>query len=1382
MSELDKILSLAQRQGEFGARRTFSLESSRALEKLRRFALPNPHQYILELVQGLVANEANILSFSLGAYEFTLSTCQSGRGFPASRLQRLFEAIFATNSEGKDADLRGLAMAFNTLNKLRVQKIRVETGDGTLQGSSFWEIENGKTELGALPSAVKGTEIVIGGGQRDPKLEEGLLRDHCMSSHVPIMVNGQNVSSNRLEKYPLPFGYRNCLRFDEGDLYGTIGQNSLERAANFKLMVHGVHLWTFEIPDYPDAAQLGGIICFNRLQKTADSADAVRDEVWAELWGRLRPYADFVLGKSAAVVPAQVHVVGDLEPVLLRHLRKRLEGVFALVLVDAVSTDIEKARANIIAELLDGLALVVSDSLRGVVKSLVGPHVNLVAPCLRDSSVIAFFNQERAVVPSHFAGKKPLSNLELGEFEQGGESVHQGKVFASAYYSRNSRSSLNGTVVRFVSFGRKLWEGVVLGAHRGVFVEAEFASMTPEQLTSRFAAEELAEWLLHSWEKELDIYVENEVKVMLAAGVKPFSAPAHEVMAQLEAGFSLGYRKRGTRLYPHFTNWSNRGLGPARFKVFQTVAGGTLSLHDLPRLIDRNLGLIYLVRAKEDALEPTFGVDLRGLKLDQILLVDTITENCLSTIAGEASIVQVDARDVLAEVDGLVLRDVAFGMRSYAKRTLPAERMDGRVLIAEEVRPHIEDLLSPLFGAVAEFRQTFSGENAARALELEGKGAPPADLVEWLRHAVRHLQWAAVHVASFSVSLELQEKLRSFPLFATTEGTLVSFDQLTRRERVHGFVPVMEGVAEDLLSVVLKSPRASAQLPDEERFVLAMSSFVVHILSPHIKLGTAVIEERFRPTTSVDEGGLLVVEHLKGEVQGTVGVVDQKGEAIVAISRPGVPAEWVSGQIGGLSLFGRLFLPENVSFDAALLDVRQRLFQKMERLAGSYPDVSAEAKKKDRAIAALLKYIASHLRLTAHKGQARFQIHDADAKRVAEQLMLSRSGMNSRNVMGFLRVLESFPGKPMEFDHSDDVNMILRSFGEKLWDFVIENKIRPAGERRFLVESPVDYAEQVRDALLSRIDSQPPVKPEPVLDSKPAFATESLPQTSPVLSREALVSRPTRTPEAVVAKEAAPKAFPPVPAPIGGMDSLAEIEARTRLRTELDRRWALLRTHRGEEHASVSKPEPVKDSLTLRSESEPELPWLCDNPVVGIEPNGAVCPRTLARVIAYWIFTLSGTTRRVEWTTVHFRAVTRNRRGVAIEQMIPSFPNAVRGYEVPMDETLRLGGQKYSSSSEKWVARAYAQAGDERTARLAVVFNAHADLVKQALANQAALTRFFPTLLLAAFSAANYRYTSILAEHEEAFQEAVLQRLIASEPYFSVKELEGTAPLYLGVV
>src|SRR5690606_32844108 len=117
----------------------------------------------------------------------------------------------------------------------------------------------------------------------------------------------------------------------------------------------------------------------------------------------------------------------------------------------------------------------------------------------------------------------------------------------------------------------------------------------------------------------------------------------------------------GGRLSPGLSFSLLRPAGnfdPFSLPLLRTVSGMPLSLSELALMCDETGGLVY-------GTIPEVPADLDDLDPDLILALDASTERILIGLIGEAGYVRIDARDVLAETDGIRVRDVALGLLEY---------------------------------------------------------------------------------------------------------------------------------------------------------------------------------------------------------------------------------------------------------------------------------------------------------------------------------------------------------------------------------------------------------------------------------------------------------------------------------------------------------------------------------------------------------------------------------------------------------------------------------------------------------------------------------------------------------------------------------------------
>ena len=145
MSSIDEVIARSRQAGSFSERQRFTVARAEAIRKMRQFALADPYYFGLELIQAAIANGATYVDIEAKRTSFTLSYV--GGGFDHESLAQLFDFLFASKAELAYSDLRQLALGVNALQLFAPKLISIESGDGTLAGTSRIEIEP-KHDLG----------------------------------------------------------------------------------------------------------------------------------------------------------------------------------------------------------------------------------------------------------------------------------------------------------------------------------------------------------------------------------------------------------------------------------------------------------------------------------------------------------------------------------------------------------------------------------------------------------------------------------------------------------------------------------------------------------------------------------------------------------------------------------------------------------------------------------------------------------------------------------------------------------------------------------------------------------------------------------------------------------------------------------------------------------------------------------------------------------------------------------------------------------------------------------------------------------------------------------------------------------------------------------
>lgn len=289
MSEIDALLARSRAPGTFVERRRFTLSRDRAIEKLREFALRDPHQYVLELVQAAVFSEARWIAVDVTPTRL-LFAWVGGRPLPEDGLADIFDYLFASHTDAETRPMVQLAIALNAILQRKPKLLRIESGDGTVDGTVRLDLDRkGNAVLGSPEEYLAGTYLLVEfGGRWLPRFPQGglteearLIEERCRYTPVPILLNGS-----------APFGYRSSRRlrlpvgdsqvpFDDGVRRGVLAFPV--RAAEEEevhIVVGGVWVTSAPAAELTGGPGLTGVICDDGLRKTADQSDIVRDRAW----------------------------------------------------------------------------------------------------------------------------------------------------------------------------------------------------------------------------------------------------------------------------------------------------------------------------------------------------------------------------------------------------------------------------------------------------------------------------------------------------------------------------------------------------------------------------------------------------------------------------------------------------------------------------------------------------------------------------------------------------------------------------------------------------------------------------------------------------------------------------------------------------------------------------------------------------------------------------------------------------------------------------------------------------------------------------------------------------------------------------------------------
>lgn len=1067
MAAIDEVIARARQGGAgFSERKQFKLARRRAIEKLRRFALADPYFYILEIIQAAIAGGADFVDIACAEGEVLISW--TGGVLREDELAQLFDFLFASKERLDLAHVRSLALGVNALLLFEPEQVVIESGDGTPDGTARMVVRSGaeSVEVGRGQGELRGTyvraskldreKVGVETGRKggdDGGLEFATIELRCLAAPVPLVFNGQSMFGWSRQRVPKLFGYQKVRTFDEGDLYGSIGLRGPGGQASFQLLTHGVWVQSYQYILIP-GHQFGGVICFDRLHKTVDHSGFVQDDRFTEMWLRLRPHAEALLG-GKEVEGNKITSAGGLaySPNQLRELLREQPRVVVLAPYegDSDATSLPIWRANTIARALDAELLRVPDTQVSAVRVLGTRELLLWRPHVGDGEDQEFYSQPPLELPtSHLlpSVQLPAPSLDklvsglVGELAQApansvwaeswtrvlddmrdsgrlaveareGTLVERvtaqlrvalgetGAISATLWTPIDPGEAAGGLLVRVTTTGRLLDQRFFVSAYPGRILDVELPTAQPSTMRRHSMALGIAEAFA---ELAVPVLREQDRRALAGLGVGKMTpdSPAARLALQVLSRVTVT-RLRGARpgrMSPGLSFSLLRpiaGADPFSLELLRTVSGRPLSLRALALLCDETAGLVYGTIAEVPA-------DLDGLDTDRILALDAASERTLIGLLGEASYVRVDVRDVLTEHDGVTVRDIALGLRKYPDFPLPIEGAVGRVAELDEdgraelLATLVRGLVDRMFG---------------RADEPDGD---PLALEEHRRQAVRHLQWYACRslAAGHRDALE-SSGLLDIPLFLDIDQRPWSARQvhaaLCSREGLLVHHAHLLGAAElGLLTEAARSHPTTEGQPNS----LAVSAFTHRLLLPLGRVRIAFdfdLDDTEAARTSGTSASAFIVQapFESPTATGVLGIPTQRpSECRIQVRVRGrgsiaaLDAQHL-GMVGSLEL-------DNIEWDdAAAEDLLRQIDAHGQSLLGALiqelPKLADDPKRLDAATHVLLTHLSEQLTLTVGPIGVVAELGSALAQRIAS---LPLFDIGAATLVSAQRMIERF--------------------------------------------------------------------------------------------------------------------------------------------------------------------------------------------------------------------------------------------------------------------------------------------------------------------------------------------------------------------------------------
>ncbi len=333
--EVDDLLSQLSAEGQLQSSGTFSLDLSRAKQKLAKYQFEDPFYYILKLVQAAVAGGAHEFSLTSGSTEVAVAVL--GLGYTPYQLENLFYSLVG-ESESVPG-LRHFAMAVNAAVSTRASQIIVQSFDGK-EGLEVCWTKNGQRSTPWRPSKpyaqtrfhMKRTVVdvfsdlgarlasrdifsMFSGERKGMDREQGLIFDQCAFCPMPISING-----------------RPCPGYDLGERARVgLWANTLARVFGGRSLHPKHHLFEVFLPKAESPGLAGPRLSFSS---------------WSRGYQKHGQYS------AIMVVPARmtdhVTVLPIRDGISLKTLRLGWDGPGAIFYVDVTGLDVDLTEITLI--------------------------------------------------------------------------------------------------------------------------------------------------------------------------------------------------------------------------------------------------------------------------------------------------------------------------------------------------------------------------------------------------------------------------------------------------------------------------------------------------------------------------------------------------------------------------------------------------------------------------------------------------------------------------------------------------------------------------------------------------------------------------------------------------------------------------------------------------------------------------------------------------------------------------------------------------------------------------------------------------------------------------------------------------------------------------
>jgi hypothetical protein len=248
-----QLIDALTQEGRFIDDGAFTLDPSKAREKLRAYQLVNAHAYILLLVETAWIAGASAIDISCGR---TSVSEFMGVSLTRMQLENVFTAVFLdttalTGTALAAARIQQLfGIAANAALSLGPERIEIENVDDEGRLNRMTITSDGNNECVTIGEGPRGrTRFVVTDARASDREEREvtLIRERCRYASFPVNLYGQRMSAG--PRHALLGARTERVRLADGTTIGLAGMQPVDEPAKLLLVTRGVLSETITLED-----------------------------------------------------------------------------------------------------------------------------------------------------------------------------------------------------------------------------------------------------------------------------------------------------------------------------------------------------------------------------------------------------------------------------------------------------------------------------------------------------------------------------------------------------------------------------------------------------------------------------------------------------------------------------------------------------------------------------------------------------------------------------------------------------------------------------------------------------------------------------------------------------------------------------------------------------------------------------------------------------------------------------------------------------------------------------------------------------------------------------------------------------------------------------